>query len=231
MVDSTENQVFTHTGHCYLANAELIAMEVHCATPTDEDYKAFAKLFAEKVAGRSIYSFATHLALIAVDGTEGEDPQYSLLSIPVFVLRGQLTPKVVYRGANKLPTPKYATKSSVGFDIQSDEEFDLAPMERRVVKTGLFLDPSEWDKNNFCYLRVAPKSGLAVRHGFDVLAGVVDGDYPSEIGVVLVNFGNKAVRIHVGESVAQGIWECAVQGGNLPVASQERAGGFGSTGQ
>ena len=37
------------------------------------------------------------------------------------------------------------------------------------------------------YGRIAPRSGLAVKHGLDTLAGVIDPDYSDEVRVVLVN--------------------------------------------
>ena len=40
---------------------------------------------------------------------------------------------------------------------------------------------------------VWPRSGLAVRHGIDTLAGVIDSDYRGEVRVVLVNHGARAV--------------------------------------
>jgi len=40
------------------------------------------------------------------------------------------------------------------------------------------------------YARVAPRSGLAVKHSIDTGAGVVDEDYRGEVGVVLFNHGD-----------------------------------------
>ena len=41
------------------------------------------------------------------------------------------------------------------------------------------------------YARVAPRSGLAVKHGIATGAGVVDEDYRGEVGVVLFNHGKQ----------------------------------------
>lgn len=38
------------------------------------------------------------------------------------------------------------------------------------------------------YGRVAPRSGLAVKHHLDCGAGVVDADYRGPVGVVMFNF-------------------------------------------
>lgn len=40
------------------------------------------------------------------------------------------------------------------------------------------------------YGRVAPRSGLAVKHFIDVGAGVIDADYRGPVGVVLFNFSD-----------------------------------------
>ena len=50
---------------------------------------------------------------------------------------------------------------------------------------------------------VWPRSGLAVRHGIDTLAGVIDSDYRGEVKVVLVNHGPSAFSIAPGDRIAQ----------------------------
>ena len=58
-----------------------------------------------------------------------------------------------------------------------------------MVKTGLqiAIPPGT-------YARVAPRSGLAVKHFIDTGAGVVDEDYRGEVGVVLFNHADTAFQ-------------------------------------
>jgi dUTP pyrophosphatase len=219
------DSLYTHTGHVYQGQMEVVAMPVANENPTQAELLEFLKKFEEIRAYRAIYSFAG-VTLGLVKNTEGK---FGLISMPVLILRAQTTPRVIYNGANKLPLPTYATKGSIGFDIAADESVILEPGARKVVRTGLYLDANDWDRNSPCYLRIAPKSGLAVKKGIDVLAGVVDGDYPEEIGIVLVNHDSTQHVFEIGDKIAQGIWEVAVQGGNLPTAPLARIGGFGST--
>ena len=82
--------------------------------------------------------------------------------------------------------------------------------------------------------RIAPRSGLAVRHGIDVAAGVVDEDYRGPLGVVLVNHGELPFEVQVGDRIAQLILELI----DVPVvqevasldATNRGSNGFGSTG-
>jgi dUTP pyrophosphatase len=82
---------------------------------------------------------------------------------------------------------------------------------------------------------VWPRSGLAVRHGIDTLAGVIDSDYRGEVRVVLVNHGADSFRIAPGERVAQLLLQRVEHGTFLAVATLEETsrggGGFGSTGR
>lgn len=70
------------------------------------------------------------------------------------------------------------------------EEYVLQPQERKVFLTHIALAiPVGW------YGRIAPRSGLAAKHGIDVLAGIIDAGYRGDIGVVLLNTGNEPVHI------------------------------------
>ena len=84
--------------------------------------------------------------------------------------------------------------------------------------------------------QLRPRSGLALHRGLTLLntPGTVDADYRGEIGVILINLGQEAVRIERGERIAQ----LVVQ--RLPIvrlteveelpASDRGPGGFGHTG-
>ena len=131
------------------------------------------------------------------------------------------------------PLPSYETIASAGMDIRANiiEPITLKPLERAVVKTGLFIAlPVGFEA------QVRPRSGLAAKKGITVLnsPGTVDADYRGEIGVILVNLSNEKFVINNGERIAQ-----------LVIAKHERAqweevevlsetergtGGFGSTG-
>tara|TARA_B100001248_G_C27389186_1_gene461376 strand:+ start:988 stop:1422 length:435 start_codon:yes stop_codon:yes gene_type:complete len=134
---------------------------------------------------------------------------------------------------SKHPLPQYETIASAGMDVRAniDQAITLAPLERSLVKTGLFVEiPKGYE------IQVRPRSGLAFKKGITVLnsPGTIDADYRGEIGVLLVNLSSELFVIDDGERIAQ-----------LVLASHEQArwqeveiledsdrgqGGFGSTG-
>lgn len=134
---------------------------------------------------------------------------------------------------SKHALPSYETDASAGMDLRAniDESITLKPLERTIVKTGLFIAlPVGFEA------QVRPRSGLAAKNGITVLnaPGTVDADYRGEIGVILVNLSNENFVINDGERIAQLViakherahWE------EVEVLSETKrgAGGFGSTG-
>jgi dUTP pyrophosphatase len=104
------------------------------------------------------------------------------------------------------------------------------PGHRVVIPTGLAIQLPTGT-----YGRIAPRSGLAVKHGVDVLAGVVDPDYTGELKVVLVNTDlRRAFMIRPGYRIAQLILEnySTAEIEETPYVEQTERGeeGFGSTG-
>ena len=98
--------------------------------------------------------------------------------------------------------PTQATEGDAGYDLYSLEDITLAPMARVVAKTGISIAiPMGF------YGRVAPRSGLAVKKGLDVLAGVVDAGYRGDIGVVLINLSTEDIKLEKQSKIAQLIIE------------------------
>jgi len=56
------------------------------------------------------------------------------------------------------------------------------------------------------YGRVALRSGLAVKHGIQVGAGVVDPDYTGEVKVVLFNHGDKDFEVKRGGGASHNLF-------------------------
>ncbi|WP_295180305.1 dUTP diphosphatase [uncultured Christiangramia sp.] len=139
--------------------------------------------------------------------------------------------KVINKSAHKLP--HYETDFSAGMDLRAniDDPIMLKPLERTIVKTGLFIElPLGFEA------QVRPRSGLAAKKGITVLnaPGTIDADYRGEIGVILVNLSNEAFEIQNGERIAQMViakheqisWEEV----DILGETSRGAGGFGSTG-
>ena len=129
---------------------------------------------------------------------------------------------------------RYPTKSHVadaGYDLFSTEDVSLKPLQRKVVKTGIKLSiPAGF------YGRIAPRSGLAVKSGIDVLAGVIDSGYNGEIGVVLINTDKfESVSLPKSSRIAQLIFEkCEDMNFETVLSldvSERNIGGFGSSGE
>lgn len=82
--------------------------------------------------------------------------------------------------------PVRGSAQAAGYDLFACEDAVIPKGGRTVVQTGIHVALPEGH-----YGRVAPRSGLAVKHGIDVGAGVVDSDYRGLLGVVLFNFGSE----------------------------------------
>jgi len=133
--------------------------------------------------------------------------------------------------------PKRGSEHAAGLDLFATEDVVLSPGERKAISTGVIFEikhtSSDIMNNTRYYLRIAPRSGLALNQGIDVLAGVIDEDYRDEVKVILINHSNQAVIIPKTKAIAQGILEgyAFVNVNKVDyVSSTERGtGGFGST--
>jgi dUTP pyrophosphatase len=129
--------------------------------------------------------------------------------------------------------PRYMSEAAAGLDLVAamDAAVEIDPGGRAAIGTGLAMAiPAGWEG------QVRPRSGLAREHGVTVLnsPGTIDADYRGEVVVLLVNLGQRPVRIESGQRIAQLVIAPAAQAAlevvtSLP-ASRRGAGGFGSTG-
>jgi dUTP pyrophosphatase len=121
-------------------------------------------------------------------------------------------------------------EGNAGFDLYATEDGIIAPGQREAVPVGISTSFSpEY------YMRVAPRSGLAVKSGVDVLAGVIDASYRGEWKVILHNTSQTYFDYAIGDRIAQAIPEKIsteeFEFVDSLLATERGAGGFGSTGR
>jgi len=136
--------------------------------------------------------------------------------------------------------PEYASADAACFDLYAATVNGCSglgdivyPGHPVVVGTGLAFEvPPGY------MLRIAPRSGLAWKHGVEAFPGVIDPDYRGEVKVLLkcwhLGDDEPPVRIEPGDRVAQA-YICAVPRVRFEevaelAATERGAGGFGSTG-
>lgn len=156
---------------------------------------------------------------------------FGLLDFLFLIQTNPVKVRVINKSQHALPS--YETIDSAGMDVRAmlDEPVVLKPMERALIKTGLFLEiPAGYE----CQVR--PRSGLALKKGITVLnaPGTIDADYRGEVGVILINFSNESFTIENGERIAQLVFARFEQADFKVVdeltETDRGAGGFGSTG-
>ena len=141
--------------------------------------------------------------------------------------------KVRIINKSKHQLPEYETVFSAGMDIRAniEEEVILKPLERRLIKTGIFIElPQGYEA------QIRPRSGLAYKKGIGIVnsPGTIDADYRGEIGVILVNLSNEEFIVKDGERICQMIiskhetinWEEV----DVLEETKRGKGGFGHTG-
>lgn len=134
--------------------------------------------------------------------------------------------------------PDYATAGAAGADLRANlragdrvQGLLLKPGARALVPTGLRMAiPAGFE------MQIRPRSGLALKHGVGLpnSPGTIDSDYRGPLGVILVNFGQTAFRVHHGARIAQAVIAPVTAGRFVQVEALDvtarGGGGFGSTG-
>ena len=125
--------------------------------------------------------------------------------------------------------PVKATSKAAGYDLSSAHDDVIPARSRKLIRTDLAMTVPPGT-----YGRIAPRSGLALKHSIDIGAGVIDEDYTGPIGVLIINHGTQDFPIKPGDRIAQLILERIA---NEPIVivselsnSSRGSQGFGSTG-
>ena len=130
--------------------------------------------------------------------------------------------------SNNAILPTKAHTCDAGWDLYTPVDFTLLPNSRYIVDIKIAITVPE-----NTYGRIASRSGLAIKNGIDVLAGVIDRGYTDEISIILINHGVGAKSFKKGDRIAQlivtKINQCSIKKTNI-LSVTSRGGGFGSTG-
>ena len=125
--------------------------------------------------------------------------------------------------------PTKGSKQAAGYDLKSAHKHKVPARDMALIKTDLKIELPPG-----CYGRVAPRSGLTLRHRIDVGAGVIDADYRGSVSVVLFNHSDVDFIVKKGDRIAQLICERIVypvlEETNDMTETFRSSDGFGSTG-
>lgn len=104
--------------------------------------------------------------------------------------------------SNNAIEPKKGTNDAAGYDLHAAYDSIIKSRSRGLIKTDISIQiPNKY------YGRIAPRSGLTLKYGIDVGAGVIDSDYRGNIGVILFNHSDNDFIIKKGDKIAQLILE------------------------
>lgn len=94
--------------------------------------------------------------------------------------------------------PSRASVGSAGLDLVSPVSGVILPMQRLLVPLDIIvqLPPGT-------YGHILPRSGLALKHGIHIGAGVIDEDYRGNVGVLLWNLSDTPFSFKRGDRIAQ----------------------------
>lgn len=125
--------------------------------------------------------------------------------------------------------PTRGSALAAGYDIYASAATTIPGRGQALVSTEISIAVPEGT-----YGRIAPRSGLAVKHGIQTGAGVIDADYRGEVRVLLFNHKDEDFQVEKGDRIAQLVLEVVRMSEVREVESLEEtargAGGFGSTG-
>lgn len=130
--------------------------------------------------------------------------------------------------------PVRADSRSAGYDFFSPIDVTILPKEKVILWTNVKAYMQEDE-----VLEVYPRSSMGVKKGLMLAntVGIIDSSYyenpdnDGNIGLALLNTSGTAIEIKRGERIAQGIFKKYLVADNDVTISEERKGGFGSSGK
>jgi dUTP pyrophosphatase len=135
--------------------------------------------------------------------------------------------------AQDIPLPDYETPGSSGMDLRAATEgtVSLKPGEIRLIPTGLSVSiPAGYEG------QIRARSGLALGHGIGIVnsPGTIDSDYRGEVGIIMINWGQRPFTIKRGDRIAQMVLTRVCRADIVEVVDLESTrrgeGGFGHSG-
>ena len=135
--------------------------------------------------------------------------------------------------AKDLPLPAYMSKGAAGMDLYANihEDIMIRRGERKLIPTGIKIALPEGFE-----AQIRPRSGLALKNGITIVnaPGTIDSDYRGEIGIIIINHGERGFLIKSGDRIAQMVinrYERVEWSECESLDETERAdGGFGHSG-
>lgn len=133
--------------------------------------------------------------------------------------------------SDKATLPVKGSAWAAGYDIYSSASGVIPAKGQALIDTDLTICVPYGT-----YGRIAPRSGLAVKHGISTGAGVVDADYRGEVKVLLFNHGDADFKVEAGDRIAQLVLERIINADIVEITADEvdsterGEGRFGSTG-
>ena len=137
----------------------------------------------------------------------------------------------IWREANTIKIPEYATPGSAGVDLCSIKYCIIKPGELAMIPTGIRLEIPEGYEG-----QIRPRSGLALNNRIIIpnAPGTIDSDYRGEIMIMLLNMGEDPFSLSFGDRIAQLVFVPVARANFEPVKelgeTKRGSGGFGSTG-
>ncbi len=138
----------------------------------------------------------------------------------------------IWREANTIKIPEYATPGSSGVDLCSTMYCMIKPGDQALIPTGIKLAIPEGYE-----AQIRPRSGLALNQKITIpnSPGTIDADYRGEVMVLLKNEGEDPFTLRFGDRIAQMVFVPVARAKFEEVKTLDEtkrgAGGFGSTGR